>query len=170
MPYLDEGNLRFIFSDDAQAEKYDAWEYYKNGMCKIESTKGVDFVIISPNNHLILIEVKDYRQQSRDKPGDLLDEFCIKIRDTLAGLRSAHLQATEIRERDFARNALNINRIEAILYIASTGNMHRLFPRKRESKDIGDQVRKKLKRIVPRTWVWEYQVSTHEVFSVREIN
>ena len=106
MTVLSEDRLQFTFGPSCRAEKYDEWSFFRNqfqSMCG--GAKAVDMVCIS-NNTSWLIEIKDYRRHKRTKPQALGDEIAMKVRDTLAGLLAAKMNANDIAEKDFAKKAI----------------------------------------------------------------
>lgn len=99
MAVLIEGGLQFTFGSSCLAEKYDDWSFFRNQFQNTCSgAKAVDFICVS-NGCCWLIEVKDYRQHPRTKPQELADEVAIKVRDTLAGLVAAKMNANNPSER-----------------------------------------------------------------------
>ncbi|MFO1416251.1 MAG: hypothetical protein U1F28_03705 [Acinetobacter sp.] len=96
-----EGQLTFSFTEP-NATKYDEWSFYRNQFNAVcGGTKAVDLLYLEQQNFW-LIEIKDYRQHTRTKTIDLADEIALKVRDTLAGLVAAQVNANEQIERDFA--------------------------------------------------------------------
>ncbi|MFI3138421.1 MAG: hypothetical protein QX197_16740 [Methylococcaceae bacterium] len=129
MVVLSEGNLQFRFGASCLAEKYDDWSFFRN---QFQSTcggaKAVDIICIS-NNTSWFIEIKDYRQHARTKPQDIGNEIAIKVRDTLAGLVAAKMNANEPDERDFAQKVLESKAIKVVLHLEQPLKHSKLFKR-----------------------------------------
>lgn len=95
MQYIDEGRLRFGFPDRWQIGKYDDWSFYRNQFSKMRNgIKSLDILAIDSDKTAWLIEVKDYRVNSRTKPSDLGEEIALKVSDTLAAIIPAKIHAT----------------------------------------------------------------------------
>lgn len=142
---LVEGALRFELIDVDFAEKYDDWRHYRkvfNSACG--SSKAVDFVI-SKNNTLWLIEVKDYRRHVRTKPSDLADEVMLKIRDTMAGLVSTAFVGADANEISSSRFALTRNNLRVALHLEQPSKPSRLFPRAVDPADVLMKLKQKLR-------------------------
>ena len=90
---LTEGALRFSFGVSCTVVQYESWAFYQNQFQRISGTKAVDFLCIN-GGQTCLIEVKDYRFHPRTKPISLCDEVALKVRDTLAGLAAARVNAS----------------------------------------------------------------------------
>ena len=58
MQLFRESNLDFSFPEDWEVKKFDETRFFK--ILAGEGFKGVDFIIITPDRKLILIEVKNY--------------------------------------------------------------------------------------------------------------
>jgi hypothetical protein len=98
---LDEGQLRFVFGDEWQVERYDRGElgeqghsYYRNQVSRLPNTKAVDFMALLNGEDVYFIEIKDFRNyrienKTRLTSGELALEVAHKVRDTLAGLMGA---------------------------------------------------------------------------------
>lgn len=87
---FEEGDLRFVFAEGWEVEKYDESHFYRKHLEKVPGTKAVDFLAFSDEQALFL-EVKDFRGHrienvSRISGGDLVDEVAQKVRDTCAAL------------------------------------------------------------------------------------
>lgn len=123
MPTITEGNLTFTFPASVQAEKYDAWSFYRNqfqARCS-KDNKAVDIVAIAGNQTAWLIEIKDFRIGGRDRQKEkrlpLADEIAQKVRDSLAGLVAAKFNASDPTEKNFATQFVNCSEIKIILHI-----------------------------------------------------
>jgi len=148
MRQFDEGRLRFNF-DGADAGKYDDWRFYRNrfkGSCN--GNKAVDFVYVE-EDRTWLIEVKDYRRHRRTKPSELADEVAIKVRDTLAGLAAAKINADDEMERRLARRALQKANLRVVLHLEQPANPSKLFPEAVDPSKLKQKLKQKLKAIDP---------------------
>ncbi len=80
-----ESELTFSFSENWKVMRYDEHRYYK--IVSGRSISGVDFACITPEDHLILIEVKNFFQYQQDGVindlGRFAEEMKEKILDTL---------------------------------------------------------------------------------------
>lgn len=125
---LIEGGLRFELYAIDFAEKYDDWRHYRNVFnSACGSSKAVDFVV-SKENTLWLIEVKDYRRHARTKPSELADEVVLKVRDTMAGLVSTAFVGVDANENSKSRSALSLTKLRVVLHLEQPMNPSRLFP------------------------------------------
>ena len=148
MRRFDEGGLRFEFDGD-EAGKYDEWRFYQRRFKdSCNGNKAVDFVYVEADRTW-LIEVKDYRQHLRTKPGDLADEVAIKVRDTLAGLAAAKLNADDQDERRLARHALQKSKLRVVLHLEQPANPSKLFLRIVDPSKLKQKLKQKLKAIDP---------------------
>ena len=99
---LTEGNLSFHFENDCEAIKYDETDYYQNYFKRMDSGKGIDFIVKS-FDQILLVEVKDcfghekenlWRTKSgfsKENNADCFDsEVSKKVAMTMAALMGAH--------------------------------------------------------------------------------
>ncbi len=145
-----EGGLKFIFAAGVSASKYDDWAFYRNQFQNgcFRDNKAVDFVCGTANTTW-LIEAKDYRMHERTKPLDLADEVAIKVRDTLAGLVAAQIQANDLDERRHARNFLKARVFRVVCHIEQPAKRSRLRPRAIEPDKLKQKLRTLIKAIDP---------------------
>lgn len=142
---LVEGDLQFKLNAVDFAEKYDDWRHYRNVFnSACGSSKAVDFVI-SKNNNLWLIEVKDYRRHARTKPSELADEVVLKVRDTMAGLVSTAFVGIDANEISKSRSALSLRRLRIILHLEQPSKPSRLFPRSVDPADVLMKLKQKIR-------------------------
>ncbi|QEH32540.1 hypothetical protein OJF2_10170 [Aquisphaera giovannonii] len=94
---IEERFLRFEFSDDWLAVKYDDHPDYRERIGGLRETKAIDLVATFRRNRhtLHFIEVKDFRghrieNRERIRDGELAVEVAQKVRDTIAGIIAAH--------------------------------------------------------------------------------
>lgn len=126
---LREGRILFTFTGVKFAEKYDDWQHYKKiyqGACG--SSKAVDF-IVSTGRELWLIEVKDFRRHRRTKGISLDNEIVLKVRDTMAGLVSAHFNAAKTGEKKIASAVTKCSVLKIGVHLEQPKNPSKLFPR-----------------------------------------
>lgn len=151
---LEEGSLSFSFKGVNFAKKYDDWQHYRNqymGACG--GSKAVDF-IVSKDNEIWLIEVKDFRQHRRTKAIDLADEVALKVRDTMAGLVSAKFLASDAREKDASHDALSCTKLRVALHLEQPEQPSRLFPLSVDSANIKSKLRQILRFADPHVEVF----------------
>jgi hypothetical protein len=150
VPVIKEGKLAFDFPSTWQATKYDDWSFYQNQFQKVcGGAKAVDILAVAPDKCVWVIEVKDYRQHPRSKAIDLPDEVARKVRDTLAGLFAAHLNANDAHEKQFAGAALVSERIKVVLHLEQPSKHSRLFPRAIDPANVKQKLKGLLKAIDP---------------------
>lgn len=125
---IQEGRLTFTFPSGAMSSKYDEWAHYRNQFnAAFGGTKAVDIVYV--DGHVSwLIELKDYRQYARTKTVDIADEVAAKVRDTLAGLISARLNATDADEQRMATAMLRSTAVRVVLHLEQPRKQTRLRP------------------------------------------
>lgn len=147
MAILSEGRLQFDFGESCLVEKYDDWSFFRN---QFQNTcggaKAVDIVCLSRNTGW-LIEIKDYRQHKRTKLQDMGDEIAIKVRDTLAGLVAAKVNANNPDEKNFAKKALQSRAIRVVLHLEQPERHSRLFPRAIDPASVKQSLKQKLRAI-----------------------
>jgi hypothetical protein len=142
---LVEGRLSFEFVGVDFAEKYDEWRHYRNKFnSACGSSKAVDF-IVSKDNELWLIEVKDFRRNRRTKPIDLADEIALKVRDTMAGLVSTKFVGANPGEVTASASALSKGKLRVALHLEQPRNPSRLFPISVNPANIKMKLRQNLK-------------------------
>ena len=141
MPTLTEGQLRFQFPDQWQATKFDDWSFYRSQFMKlaeaclscsrceadivcaacgnknVAGTKGVDFLAIDLDSTCWHIEVKDYRSTRTSNFAFLADAVALKVRDSLACLVAAQLNANEAAEKTMAQQAVRASRHRIVLHL-----------------------------------------------------
>lgn len=125
---IKEDRLTLTFPPGAQASKYDEWSHYRNQFnSAFGGTKAVDCVYAAADTAW-LIELKDYRIHPRTKAIDLPLEVAIKVRDTLAGLVSAGINANDVDERRMARTLLQKPKFRVVLHLEVPAKHSRLRP------------------------------------------
>jgi len=117
MPSITEGALTFQFPDGWQATKFDDWRFYRNQFQKVCGAKAIDMLVIASDHCMWVIEVKDYRVHPRTKTIALPDEVACKVRDSLAALVAARVNANDEGEKQISSAALACNRIRMVLHL-----------------------------------------------------
>jgi hypothetical protein len=150
-----EQQLRFVFPDGWQAEKYDDTAFYLKHFKGFANSKCVDIVAFSAEgDSLWLIEVKDYRLYPRDKQIDLFDEFAQKVRDTLANLYLAQ-RKSETSIHEFARLAAQKPKIRVALHLEQPNSPSRLKPLIAERTKALQKLRQAVRVADPHPWLCE---------------
>lgn len=148
MKSLTEGQLQFDFRGD-DATKYDEWSFYRAEFEKsCNGNKAVDIIFVD-DSETWLIEVKDYRYYPRTKSIDLAEEVALKVRDTLAGIVAAKLNANDAAEKQLARCALQKTRLRVVLHLEQPTNSSKLFPRVVDPAKLQQKLKQKIKAIDP---------------------
>lgn len=151
-------NLYFYFPSNWLASKYDDWTYYQKHFRQIVTrTKAVDVLAIDPQNTAWLIEVKDYRTHPRSKKTPLPNEIAQKVRDSLAGIASASLNANVSDERTHAQAMFQSQEIRVVLHLEQPNKSSRLFPRVFDPANIQKQLKQLVKSVDPHPKVVERQ-------------
>jgi hypothetical protein len=150
MTELEEGNLVFNFPSNVdEVTKYDEWSFYRNQFSKLaDGTKAVDFIFLEQDT-CWLIEVKDYRVNRRTKLIDLADEVSIKVKDTIAGLFTAKINANDRFEKNFAQSANRKSRIRVVLHLEQPTKPSKLFPAIVNEADIKSKLKSKIRAVDP---------------------
>jgi len=168
MPTIPEDQLRFVFPDGWFASKFDTWSFYCRQFMKLASaempcskcrqplecavcrskrvagTKGIDILAINVGQTCWQIEIKDYRQTRVGNFFFLADEVALKVRDTLAALVAAKLNANDAGEKELARQALACPQIRIVLHLEQP-TPHSIAQSKATRKS---QVLQRLKQLV----------------------
>ena len=152
-PILKEGALTFTFPPNSTASKYDDWSHYRNQFqATCHGSKAVD-IVFAEQQLSWLIEVKDFRQHARTKTIDLPEEIAIKVRDTLAGLVSASMQANDADEKRCARQLLRASQIRVVCHLEQPAKHSKLRPVAIEPDKLALKLRTLIKAIDPRPLV-----------------
>ncbi|MCD4726225.1 MAG: hypothetical protein K8R46_01070 [Pirellulales bacterium] len=141
MPTIIEKQLKFEFPNNWEATKFDEWSFYRRQFQKLGSarlncsqceasircaecknrnvagTKGVDFFAIEPGSICWHVEVKDYRKTRKSNFVFLADEVALKVRDTLACLVVAQINANDDGEKQIAKDAVRSSRHRIVLHL-----------------------------------------------------
>jgi hypothetical protein len=150
VPTLTEGNLEFSFPRDWAVKKIETFSFYRNQFQQVcGGSKIVDFVCRDSQNEIWLIEVKDYRHNRREKSIELAFEFALKVRDSLALLATARVNANDHTEKNFAHQAMGCQRIHIVLHIEEPSHPSKLFPATTKNANILLKLKQLLKPIDP---------------------
>ncbi|WP_374087234.1 hypothetical protein [Methylomicrobium lacus] len=148
MQGLDVDGLQFDFPDDWLVGKYDEWSFYRNQFCRIKyGIKALDLLAIDPSKTAWLIEVKDYRVNSRTKPSDLSKEVVHKVFDTLSAMIPAKIHATGPIEKQLARAIATANNLRVVLHLEQPEKHSKLRPRAINLVDVKQKIRQLLNPI-----------------------
>ncbi len=168
MKVIIEGRLKFTFSEDCHVSKYDKWSFYGNQFQKTcGSAKAVDIVCVTYNTTW-LIEIKDYRAHPRTKSEDIGDEIAIKVRDTLAGLVAAKVNANDHDEKQFATLALqDLKSIRVVLHLEQPAKHSKLFPKAINPANVKQKLKQRLSAIDAHPLVVDHNsLTTHKNWTV----
>jgi hypothetical protein len=148
MPSLTEGKLKFVFPDRWLTLKLDQSSFYRNQFQQVcGGSKAVEILAVQPNVCVWLIEVKDYRLSRRSKAVDLADEIAAKVRDSVAMLVAANLNANDTEERAAASAALKCRRLKVVLHLEQPEKHSAAFPRVINPANVRQQLRQLIKAI-----------------------
>lgn len=146
---IQEDRLTFTFPMGAQSSKYDAWSHYRSQFnSAFGGTKAVDMVYAARDTAW-LIEVKDYRFNPRTKVIDLADEVALKVRDTLAGLVSARLNANDPDEKRLADGLLRKRRLRVVLHLETPRSRSRLQPNPIDPSTVLQMLKRSVRSVDP---------------------
>jgi hypothetical protein len=148
--------LSFSFPEGWLASKYDDWSFYRNQFSRMwNGIKSLDLLAVDPQKTGWLIEVKDYRLNTRTKPSDLGNEVAHKVFDTLAALVPARLYRAHAGEQAMAKALLGARKYRVVLHLEQPLKHSRLRPRAINPADIQLKLRQLLKPIDARPLVVE---------------
>lgn len=170
MRSITEGQLKFNFPTPWQASKFDQWSFYRNQFQQVcGGAKAIDLLAVHPNVCCWSIEVKDYRQHGRSKTADLAGEIATKVRDTLAALVAAKVNANDEDERSMAMAALSCPRLRVVLHLEQPAKHSRLFPRAINPANIRQRLKQLIKAIDPHPLVLETARMNDVAWSVAHV-
>jgi len=156
MQTITEGGLEFSFPNAWLVSKFDDWSFYRNQFQSVcGGVKAVDIVAVEPRVCFWNIEVKDYRQHRRTKTIDLADEVAFKVRDSLAALVAARVNANDANEKALAEAALRCPRLRVVLHLEQPAKHSKLFPRAIDPAKIQQKLKQLIKAIDPHPTVVE---------------
>lgn len=139
-----EGTLCFKFPEGWEVKKYDSFAFYKNQFqTACGGRKAVDFIAVDGNKCVWFIEVKDYRNHAREKSINIIDEFCIKLLDSLTGVLAAKFNGVN-DEQAFALSAVKARKLRAVLHFEQPQRHSRLFPRIFDPANMQTKIRQQI--------------------------
>lgn len=145
---LNVDGLLFDFPDDWQVGKYDDWSFYRNQFSRMwNGIKSLDLLAIDSDKTAWLIEVKDYRVNSRTKPSDLGEEIAHKAFDTLAAIIPAKIHATDPNEKRLSRAVSASSKLRVVLHLEQPEKHSKLRPRAINPADVQQKIRQLLKPV-----------------------
>lgn len=173
--------LTLAFPEGWEASKFDGWSFYTGqfkGMqsltvpcgakdcgkllrcaaCGAEARAGikaVDVLAVEGTECCWYIEVKDYRSNPRTKAIGLAEEVALKVRDSLAGVAAARINANDAGEKRMAGQALRCKRIRVILHLEQPVTPSRTRPRAIDPANVVQRLRQLVRAIDPHPMVIE---------------
>jgi hypothetical protein len=140
---IEVDGLTFDFPATWLASKYDNWTFYrKHFETQGNGIKAVDLLAISDRKEAFAIEVKNYNYPCATMPSELPDEFAQKVRDTLAAMLPARLNANVDTEKSLAADCLSCRSLTVVLHIEQRHHAIDLA-------DLKQKLRGKLRAIDP---------------------
>jgi hypothetical protein len=121
MTAIREGHLEFAFGSTWEVLKYDKdGAYYRTLMAKnVEPTKAVDFLCLSGNQPLLMLEAKDFSLgvPDRTKFDQVPMAVAVKARDTVAGIvGGCHNDPDRSAQRFFRRSYERLAKAPRVIY------------------------------------------------------
>lgn len=193
MPSITEGKLQFTFPAAWRASKFDEWSYYRNqfskqaeanlncskcerdvrcaecGCRRVAGTKGIDILAVDPASICWQIEIKDYRQTRESSFEFLADEVALKVRDTLACLMIAKLQANDAEEKQLANDAVGCNRLHVVLHLEQPQPGSILVTRTSRRANVLQRLKQLIKAIDPHPVVVDMSSSANLAWEITQI-
>jgi hypothetical protein len=161
MPSITVGNLAFHFPNQWSVAKFDDWSFVRNQFQSVcGGAKAVDILAINSTACFWKIEVKDYRQHQRTKSIRLPDEVALKVRDSLAALVAAKMNANDPGEKAMATAALKCSCVRVVLHLEQPAKHSKLFPRAFNPANVQQRLRQLVRAIDP-------HASVHEIGQLR---
>ncbi|HST60996.1 MAG TPA: hypothetical protein VLK84_19995 [Longimicrobium sp.] len=160
MPSITEGDLTFDFPAGWEVSKLDEWSFYRNQFQNVcNGTKAIDIMAVEPAHACAwFIEIKDYRRHARKKTADVADEIAHKVRDSLALVAVANVNANDDDEKARAGRALRSRKIRVVLHLEQTTRPSKLYPRKIDLANTQQKLRQLVRAIDPHALVCETSV------------
>ncbi|MCX6378150.1 MAG: hypothetical protein NT023_01525, partial [Armatimonadetes bacterium] len=116
-----------------------------------------------------LIEIKDYRRYQRTKAIDLADEIALKMRDSLAMIAVARINAYDATESAMAQSASRCSQMRIVLHLEQPNTHSKLFPRAINLANVQDKLKKLIKSVDPHPQVVEMSQMRSLSWSVSSI-
>ncbi len=156
MPDIEVDGLIFNFPDNWRMSKLDEWSFYRRQFQNVcGGAKAVDLLALENRQCAWFIEAKDYRNHRRTKTIEIADEVACKVRDSLAGLVAAHINADDPDQREQANSAFHANRIRVVLHLEQPAKHSKMFPRVIEPSKVKQKLKQLIKAIDPHPLVLE---------------
>lgn len=194
MPIIVERSLEFSFPNDWEASKFDDWHFYKGqfarvgdaeirckqkgcgcavqcmvcGTRRVAGTKGIDILAVDPGSVCWHIEVKDYRTTRTSDFRFLADIVALKVRDTLACLVAARLNASEEQERNRATLALGCQQLRIVLHLEMPLPRSPLFSPSTQRANVRNRMQQLVKAVDVRPLVVSMTAMEGLSWSVRD--
>jgi hypothetical protein len=135
---IQEGALSFEFADNWHVLKLDDHTYYRGKSRLVPDRKSVDIVGTDGDKSLCLMEVKDYRDQTKKRltSGGLLDDFNWKVHDSVSSLvGGARMAGGEDDWTPLADRLVNRGkRLWALLWLEEESHTSRVSPERMKQK------------------------------------
>lgn len=149
MPTIVEGDLSFEFPAGWTVSKFDDWSFVRNQFQSVcGGARAIDILAIEPDHGCVWhIEAKDYRRRRREKVLGLAEEVAEKVRDSLAALAAARVNANDEVERASAEAALRGRRLRIVLHLEQTATPSKLFPRALDPAKVQQRLKQLTKAI-----------------------
>lgn len=133
--------LSFSFPEDWDASKYDEWSFYRSQFSRqFDGIGAVDIIALNTEGDVYLIEAKDYRHPDSVKPSELPQAIANKVVMTLAAMLPASLHATDVDEKNMAKNVLGCKNIRVVAHIEQS--------RAHKKKVVPADIQQKLKQLL----------------------
>ncbi len=173
MPSITEQRLRFDFPEGWNVSAYDKESFFQGQMArfgdmelvckkckeqlkclncshrKVAGIAGIDILAIAPDNICWQIEVKDYRLTREKQFEFLADAVAVKVRDTLAGLMAARLNANLANEKSRAQGAVEAKQIRVVLHLQQPPTNNPLRSLKSQRRLVLDRLKQLVKAVDP---------------------
>lgn len=120
------------------------------GNTKVAGTKGIDILALDAADGCWHIEVKDYRATRVTDFGFLADVAALKVRDSLACLAAARVNAADGSDRERASRALRAGRLRVVLHLESPPIRGPLLTAARQRANVQNRLVSLVKAIDPR--------------------
>lgn len=148
--------LTFDFQDEWLVTKLDEWAFYRKQFQNVcGGSKAVDVLALDGNRCAWFIEAKDYRRHRRTKTIDIAAEVAGKVRDSLAGLFTAHVNSVCEKERQMANSTFGARRFRVVLHLEQPAKHSKLFPRAINPANVTQKLKQLIKPIDPHPLVLE---------------
>ena len=153
---MTEEQLTFTFPGGWLAMKFDDSSFYRNQFQRAcGGAKAIDILAVELQRCFWVIEVKDYRRYPRTKAINLADEIAFKVRDSLAAIVAASVNANNKAEKQIAQHALRCPRLRVVLHLEQPAKHSKLFPRAIDPANVQQKLKQLIKAIDPHPLVLE---------------